>query len=378
MGLEGDELKAWLEEREARAREERTAEREARKESMEQAELERKLEAECQKTIQLRLQLAQVEGARGSAASDNGRQATEGHSDGDEVLCLESLVNTEMPSVMDLAQPPCLCVAIAAKCEVRSTSGPVGEDPCTESGAQSGADAHCELGNVGASSSPRCERRSPEEDACIVQPSVKFPASQGVNKLTENPDCIDVTADETGETSSALQMLQADFSKVSTGQRPKRKRRRTSKRKTKGAKQPGKSLIAKRQSTQPKLRLRFVALASRGGSHAPNRLKGRGVRQAIVPGARRNQPPPLHSCVRRAECMGKERIMPRRRDAGGKPISVERGVDDGLLPRGKLAGNRRRGSGRPLFCLPWLLQTVPPRARPPRARMKFAYIDTQK
>ncbi|KAH8033711.1 hypothetical protein HPB51_015547 [Rhipicephalus microplus] len=140
-------------------------------------------------------------------------KATEGHSDGDEALCLESLVNTEMPSVMDLAQPPCLCVAIAAKCEVRSTSGPAGKDPCTESGAQSCAHAHCELSNVGASSSPRCERRSPEEDACIAQPSVKFPASQGVHKLTENPDCIDLTADETGETSSALQMMQADFSK---------------------------------------------------------------------------------------------------------------------------------------------------------------------
>ncbi|XP_075723888.1 uncharacterized protein LOC142765963 [Rhipicephalus microplus] len=44
---------------------------------MEQAELERKLEAECQKTIQLRVQLAQVEGARGSAASDHGRQVRE-------------------------------------------------------------------------------------------------------------------------------------------------------------------------------------------------------------------------------------------------------------------------------------------------------------
>ncbi|KAH8041478.1 hypothetical protein HPB51_016923 [Rhipicephalus microplus] len=144
-------------------------------------------------------------------------KATEGHSDGDEALCLESLVNTEMPSVMDLAQPPCLCVAIAAKCEVRSTSGPVGEEPCTESGAQSGADAHCELGNVGASSSSRCERRSPEEDACIAQPSVKLPASQGVHKLTKNPDCIGIIAEETSETSSALQMLQADFSKPKLG-----------------------------------------------------------------------------------------------------------------------------------------------------------------
>ncbi|KAH7938994.1 hypothetical protein HPB52_004111 [Rhipicephalus sanguineus] len=40
----------------------------------EQAELERQLEAEYQKTIQLRLQLAQVNDARGSAASDHGRQ----------------------------------------------------------------------------------------------------------------------------------------------------------------------------------------------------------------------------------------------------------------------------------------------------------------
>ncbi|KAH8025877.1 hypothetical protein HPB51_013582 [Rhipicephalus microplus] len=143
-------------------------------------------------------------------------KATEGRSDGDEVLCLESLVNTEMPSVMDLAQPPCMCVAMAANCEVRSISGPAGEDLCTDSGTELCADAHCELGNVGASSSPRCEQRSPKENACIVQPSVKFPASQGVHKLTESPDCIDITADETGETSSALQMMQADFSKVST------------------------------------------------------------------------------------------------------------------------------------------------------------------
>ncbi|KAH8039232.1 hypothetical protein HPB51_005478 [Rhipicephalus microplus] len=35
-------------------------------------------------------------------------KATEGLSDGDEALCLESLVNAEMPSVMDLAQPPCI------------------------------------------------------------------------------------------------------------------------------------------------------------------------------------------------------------------------------------------------------------------------------
>ncbi|KAH8039069.1 hypothetical protein HPB51_004994 [Rhipicephalus microplus] len=112
-------------------------------------------------------------------------KATEGRSDGDEALCLESLVNTEMRSVMDLAQPPCMSVAMAANGEVRSTSGPAGEDPCTDSGTESCADAHCKLGNVGASSSPRCERRSAEEDACIVQPSVKFPASQGVHKLTE-------------------------------------------------------------------------------------------------------------------------------------------------------------------------------------------------
>ncbi|XP_037501524.2 uncharacterized protein LOC119375418 [Rhipicephalus sanguineus] len=82
MGLEGDELKAWLDEREARAREDGAAEREERKERMEQAELERKLEAECQKTIQLRLQLAQVEGARGSAASDHGRQGKMSKDDG--------------------------------------------------------------------------------------------------------------------------------------------------------------------------------------------------------------------------------------------------------------------------------------------------------
>ncbi|KAH8020114.1 hypothetical protein HPB51_024796 [Rhipicephalus microplus] len=70
-------------------------------------------------------------------------KATEGRSDGDEALCLESLVNTEMPSVIDLAQPPCMCVAMAANCDVRSTSGPAGEDPCTDSGTESCADAHC-------------------------------------------------------------------------------------------------------------------------------------------------------------------------------------------------------------------------------------------
>ncbi|KAH8028559.1 hypothetical protein HPB51_017685 [Rhipicephalus microplus] len=259
-------------------------------------------------------------------------KATEGHSDGDEALCLESLVHTEMPAVMNLAQPPCLCVAIAAKCEVRSTSGPVGEDPCTESGAQSGADAHCELGNVGASSSSRCERRSPEEDACIAQPSVKLPASQGVHKLTENPDCIGIIAEETSERSSALQMLQADFSKVSTGQRAKRKRRRTNRRKTKAAKQPGKSRIAKRQSTQRKLRLRVVAFASRVGPYASNRPTDRGARQAFVRGARKSRPPSLHCPARSAGCMANQCLSAKRHDVARGPVFVERGVDEGLPP----------------------------------------------
>ncbi|KAH8019823.1 hypothetical protein HPB51_022557 [Rhipicephalus microplus] len=122
-------------------------------------------------------------------------RATEGCSDGDEALCLESLVITEMPSVMDLAQPPCMCVAMAANCDFRSTSGPAGEDPCTDSGTESCADAHCELGNVGASSSPGCERRSPEEDACIVQPSVKFPARPSLE--LHNQCCLSCEASST-------------------------------------------------------------------------------------------------------------------------------------------------------------------------------------
>ncbi|KAH8031465.1 hypothetical protein HPB51_017237 [Rhipicephalus microplus] len=307
-------------------------------------------------------------------------KATEGRSDGDEALCLESLVDTEMPSVMDLAQPPCLCVAIAAKCEVRSTSGPVGEDPCTESGAQSGADAHCELGNIGASSSSRCERRSPEEDACIAQPSVKLPASQGVHKLTENPDCIGIIAEETSETSSALQMLQADLSKVSTEQREKGKRRRKSKnkREAKGVNPPMKSRIAKRQSTQRKLRLRFVAFTSRGGSHAPNRPTGRGGRQAFVRGARKSRPPSLHCPARSAGCMPKQRLSAKRHDVARGPVFVERGVDEGVPPECRLTGNRRPCSGHTLFCLPGLFQTAPPRVRPPRARIKLMcmYIET--
>ncbi|KAH7932491.1 hypothetical protein HPB51_029258 [Rhipicephalus microplus] len=305
-------------------------------------------------------------------------KATEGRSDGDEALCLESLVDTEMPSVIDLAQPPCMGVAMAANCDVHSTTGPADEDPCTDSGTESCADAHCELGNVGASSSPRCERRSPEEDACIVQPSVKFPASQGVNKLTENPDCIDVTADETGETSSALQMLQADFSKVSTGQRPKRKRRRTSKRKTKGAKQPGKSLIAKQQSRQRKLRLRFVALASRLGPYASNRPTDRGVKQAYVRGARKSRPPSLHCPARSAGRLARQRLSAERHDVVERPVSIERGDDEGMPPRCRPTGNRRPCSGRTRFCLPRLFRTAPPRARPPRARIKvmYMYIET--
>ncbi|KAH8025958.1 hypothetical protein HPB51_014291 [Rhipicephalus microplus] len=305
-------------------------------------------------------------------------KATEGLSDGDEALCLESLVNAEMPSVMDLAQPPCLCVAIAAKCEVRSTSGPVGEDPCTESGAQSGADAHCELGNVGASSSSRCERRSPEEDACIAQPSVKLPASQGVHKLTENPDCIGIIAEETSERSSALQMLQADFSKVSTGQCAKRKRRRTNRRKTKAAKQPGKSRIAKRQSTQGKLRLRFVAFTSRVGPYASNRPTDRGARQAFVRGARKSRPPSLHCSARSAVCMANQCLSAKRHDVARGPVFVERGVDIGMPPGCRLTGNRRPCSGHTLFCLPGLFRTAPPRVRPPRARIKVTYIETQR
>ncbi|KAH8019358.1 hypothetical protein HPB51_019225 [Rhipicephalus microplus] len=305
-------------------------------------------------------------------------KATEGPSDGDEALCLESLGITEMPSVMDLAQPPCMCVAIAANCDVRSTSGPTGEDPCTDSGTESCADAHCELGNVGASSSPRCERRSPEEGACIVQPSVKFPASQGVHKLTENPDCIDFTADETGETSSALQMLQADFSKVSTGQRAKRKRRRTSRRKTKAAKQPGKSRIAKRQSTQRKHRLRFVAFTSRVGHYASNRPTDRGVRQAFVRGARRSRPPSLHCPARGAGCMAKQRLSAERHDVARGPVFVERGADEDMPPGCRLTGNRCPCSGRTCFCLPRLLRMAAPRARPPRARIKVTYIGTER
>lgn len=71
MGLEGNELRIWLEEREARARE---AEREARAADREARKEKRELEAECQKTLQLRLRLAEVEGARESASSDQSRE----------------------------------------------------------------------------------------------------------------------------------------------------------------------------------------------------------------------------------------------------------------------------------------------------------------
>ncbi|KAH8035150.1 hypothetical protein HPB51_004391 [Rhipicephalus microplus] len=301
-------------------------------------------------------------------------KATGGRSDGDEALCLESLVDTEMPSVIDLAQPPCMGVAMAANCYVHSTTGPADEDPCTDSGTEACAYAHCQLGNVGASSSSRCERCNPEEDACIAQHSSKFPVSQGVRKLEKDPGCIDSTADETDETSSVLQMMQADFSKVITGQWVKRKRRRESKRKTKGAKPPKKSRIAEVQTKQRKIRLRVVTFARRARPHAPNHPKGRGVRQAIVAAAPKSQLPPLHSCVRGAECTGKERIMARRRDVVARPISVEPGVDDGLLPRGRLKGNRCPCSARTRFCLPRLLRMAPPRARPPRARIKLMYM----
>lgn len=60
MGLEGAELKAWLDEQEARARDERAAEREARKELLE-------LEAIREKNLQLQLKVAEAQGNRGEA-----------------------------------------------------------------------------------------------------------------------------------------------------------------------------------------------------------------------------------------------------------------------------------------------------------------------
>ncbi|KAH8038978.1 hypothetical protein HPB51_004133 [Rhipicephalus microplus] len=110
-------------------------------------------------------------------------EATEGYSDGDEALGLESLVETEMPSVINLAQPPCKCVAMAANCDVRSTTGPTGEDPCTKSGTKPCVGAGCGLGNVVAGTSYRREQCSPTEDTCIVQLSVKLPTGQGADEL---------------------------------------------------------------------------------------------------------------------------------------------------------------------------------------------------
>ncbi|KAH7961428.1 hypothetical protein HPB52_008939 [Rhipicephalus sanguineus] len=71
IGLEGTESKAWVEEREARARDERAAEREAKKEQM---EMQRQLEEQSQRTLQLRLQLAATENTRESAVADIARR----------------------------------------------------------------------------------------------------------------------------------------------------------------------------------------------------------------------------------------------------------------------------------------------------------------
>lgn len=72
MGLEGAELKTWIDEREARAREERAAEREAKKEQM---QLQLQVEEQAQRTIQLRLQLTQTETAREPVGADIGRSS---------------------------------------------------------------------------------------------------------------------------------------------------------------------------------------------------------------------------------------------------------------------------------------------------------------
>lgn len=64
IGLEGDELRAWVEEREARAREDRAAELEARKEEEELERQQKELEIAKQKTLQLQLKLAGVEKLR--------------------------------------------------------------------------------------------------------------------------------------------------------------------------------------------------------------------------------------------------------------------------------------------------------------------------
>ena len=100
MGLEGAELKAWIEEREARAREERAAEREAKKEQLElqlrieergarargeraaervakkeEMELQLRIEEQAQRTIQLRLEFTQTEATREPVVADIGRAA---------------------------------------------------------------------------------------------------------------------------------------------------------------------------------------------------------------------------------------------------------------------------------------------------------------
>lgn len=304
-------------------------------------------------------------------------QSTEGNSNVDEGLCRQSSANTERPSVIDLAQSPCMFVAMAANSDVRSTTGLTGENPCRDSGSEPCAEAHCEPDNAVAQSSFRGERRSPEEDICSVPKLDELSARLGVNDFSTNhPGCADSMAVEPDEASSALQMMGADFPKESTRKCSKRKRRRTNKRAAKGVKQPKKMRIAKRQTTPRKLRLNFVAFASRARPNALNRPTGGRVRhapvaQAQIKGNVGRQPSSLPCAVRSAECMDRERLMAGRRDVVGRPVFVKRGVDKGMQPGGELAGNRRRCSYRHVYCVPWYARAAS-KERPPRARVRVS------
>ncbi|KAH6925627.1 hypothetical protein HPB50_008075 [Hyalomma asiaticum] len=70
MGLEGEELRAWLDEQEARARDERAAEREARKELLE-------LEERRERNLQLQLKVAESESNPESTVTQNTSLAIE-------------------------------------------------------------------------------------------------------------------------------------------------------------------------------------------------------------------------------------------------------------------------------------------------------------
>ncbi|KAH8027778.1 hypothetical protein HPB51_009498 [Rhipicephalus microplus] len=238
--------------------------------------------------------------------------ANESWRHGDEELCRQGSNGTEKPSAGDSPQPPCMFVSMAADTEVRSTTRSAGENPCNYIGSEPCAEVHCGLDSTIVDSSFRCERRSPEESICIVQEPVKLSSSEdSIDSRRNNPDCVHSVSIQTNQSSYAQDLMEADAPKKCARKCAKRKRRRKVQKAAKAVRKLKQMRGPKRDTTQRKILLRVVTFARRARPHAPNHPKGRGVRQAIVPAARRSRPPPLHSCVRGAECTGKERIMPR-------------------------------------------------------------------